>query len=137
MALFISQIFMLIMASLTGLFYSNILVIPTNVLVPVITIFCMVGSFSVRNAMFDVYIMFAFGILGWIMRKNGYPPVAIVLGIILGPIADAELIRTYMLFGNKFYLEFFKRPISLALLIIIFVSALIPYLRTMLIKQKK
>lgn len=137
MALFLSQIFMVIMASLAGYFFSNILVVPTYVLVPVITIFCMVGSFAGRNTMFDVYIMFAFGILGWVMRAYGYPPVAVVLGIILGPIADAELIRAYMRFGNKFYLEFIKRPISLALLIIIFVSVLIPFLRTMLIKQKK
>ncbi len=129
MALLISQVFMVLMACLAGYSFAGLLVVPTYILVPIISIFCLAGSFSVRNSMFDVYILFAFGILGWIMRKYGYPPVATVLGIILGPIADAELIRSYMIFGEQFYLEFFKRPISIVLVIVIILSIVRPYLR--------
>ena len=119
---------MVSVASTLGYFLTGLLRVPNSILVPVVSILCIVGSFAIRNTMFDVYAMFFFGLLGWLMRKFGYPPVAIVLGIVLGPIADGELIRTYSRFGNEFYLAFVQRPVSLVLVMIIILSLMRPFL---------
>lgn len=128
MALFLSQIVMVAMATVAGYLLTNLLVVPTRILVPLVALFCMVGSFAVRNTIFDVFLMLVFGLVGWLMRKTGFPAVAMVLGIVLGPIADAELIRSAMRYGPEFYIQFFRRPISLALVVVITLGLVGPYL---------
>jgi putative tricarboxylic transport membrane protein len=106
---------------------AGVVSISTRYLIPLIGMFCTVGCFVLRNAMFDVYLMFIFGLIGWIMRKHNYPVIAIVLGIILGPIADAELMHTYQRFAGDLTV-FFTRPISLALVIMSILGIVFPYL---------
>lgn len=137
MALFVSQIFMVGMTIIAGISFAKLLVLPTYILVPFITLFCVIGSFSFRNATFDIYLTFIFGIIGWLMRKYDYSPVALILGILLGPIADSELIRIYTQFGNEFYLAFITRPISLVLSILLVLSIIRPYLQNMFLLRKK
>ena len=93
---------------------SRIIKIETKVLAPLIAFLCVVGSFASRSFIFDASIMVVFGLIGFVFSKYGYPPVAIVLGIILGPIADGELMRSAMLFfGNPWMI--FTRPIVIVL----------------------
>ncbi|OGP89029.1 MAG: hypothetical protein A2156_05125 [Deltaproteobacteria bacterium RBG_16_48_10] len=126
MSLFLSQVVMVIAAVAAGYSISGVLSLPNRILVPVVSIFCIVGSFAIRNTVFDIYLMFTFGLIGWLMRKTGFPPVAMVLGVVLGPIADAELTRSFMRFGDDFYFYFFTRPISLALCIVIIIGLVGP-----------
>lgn len=125
-AAIISQVIMLFMSVMAGYGLTNLLNIPTKVLAPVLAIFCVAGSFAVRNALFDVWIMFGFGLFGLMMKRHDFSLPAIVLGIVLGSIADNELIRTYMLFGKSFYTAFVTRPISLVLLVIVIFSVAYP-----------
>jgi len=122
----LSQFFMFVLGVGFSYSLSGILAISTKILVPVIAVLCTVGSFALRNNLFDVGLMFAFGILGWIMKENEYPTIAVVLGIILGPIADAELIRTTIRYGGD-YLIFFQRPISIGLIVAIILMVFMPY----------
>jgi putative tricarboxylic transport membrane protein len=93
---------------------SRVIKIETKFLAPLIAFLCVVGSFASRNFIFDAAIMVVFGLIGFVFSKFGYPPVAVVLGIILGPIADAELMRSAMLyFGNPWMI--FTRPIVVVL----------------------
>jgi len=123
----IEEIVLIAVGFVIAFYFAGIVTIPTRILIPTIAMFCMVGSFALRNAMFDAYLMFIFGLIGWIMRKHGYPVIAVVLGIILGPIADAELIRTHQLFAGDLTV-FFTRPISLALVILSVMAVALPYL---------
>lgn len=134
-ALFISKIVLLIAGLTFSYSLSGVLAVSTKILVPVIAILCVVGSFALRNSVFDAQLMFFFGFLGWLMKKHGYPPIAAVLGIILGPIADAELIRTAMRFRYDFTI-FFRRPISLTLAILTVLSILLPILVSYYKKRK-
>lgn len=129
MACIISQLIMVILAVLSGYGLTNLLRIPTKILAPVIAVFCIFGTFSVRNAVFDVWVMVIFGLIGLLMKKFDFSLPAIVLGIVLGKIADNELIRSYMRFGDEFYLQFIKRPISLVLLVIIVSSIVYPFVQ--------
>jgi len=62
-------------------------------LVPSVILLCLVGTYSVRNSIFDVGLMLAFGVLGFLMRRRHYPIVPLVLGLVLGPIAEENLLR--------------------------------------------
>lgn len=112
---------------------SRVIKIETKFLAPMIAFLCVVGSFASRSYIFDAGIMVIFGLIGFVFSKFGYPPVAIVLGIILGPIADAELMRSAMLyFGNPWMI--FTRPIVVVLFAISIATLLFTARREM--KQK-
>jgi putative tricarboxylic transport membrane protein len=123
----LQQILLMGVGLFIAYYFAGIISVPTRILIPSIAMFCTVGSFALRNTMFDAYLMFFFGLLGWIMRKHDYPVIAVVLGIILGPIADAELIRTHQLSAGDMTI-LFTRPISLALIILSVLAVVFPYL---------
>ena len=135
-AAILSQVVMLAMSIGAGFGLTNLLDIPTKVLAPCILVFCIAGSFSCRNQMFDVYLMFAFGLVGYLMKQFDFSLAGIVLGIVLGGIADNQLIRSAQLFGEDLVKAFFTRPISLVLLIVIVFSMTWPYINGMLKKRK-
>ena len=117
----IEEILLLMIGAVIASFFVRALYVPTRILVPLIMVICFLGAFSVRNTFFDAYLLFGFGLLGWIMKKHGYPVIATVIGIILGPIADAELLRTYQMYGDNMTV-FLMRPICLTLVIFITLS---------------
>ena len=83
-------------------------------LVPSILLFCLVGTYSVRNSMFDVWLMLIFAVLGYLMRRLDYPLIPLVLGLVLGPIAEENFLRAMQLGGNDVG-YFFGSPIAIAL----------------------
>jgi putative tricarboxylic transport membrane protein len=121
----LEEIFLILVGLIIAYYFAGIITVPTRILIPTIVMFCAAGSFALRNTMFDAYLMFLFGLLGWIMRKHQYPVIAVVLGIILGPIADAELIRTHQLSAGDLTI-FFTRPISLVLAILSILAVALP-----------
>lgn len=80
-------------------------------LVPAVLLCCIVGTYSVRGSIFDVGLMLIFGILSFVMQRLGYPIVPLVLGLVLGPIAEENLLRAMQLSNNKFS-YFFESGIS-------------------------
>lgn len=137
LAAIFSQVVMLAMAMGAGYGLTNLLDIPTKILAPCIMVFCVAGSFACRNQMFDVYLMFAFGLVGYLMKQFDFSLSGIVLGIVLGGIADNQLIRANQLFGGELFITFFKRPVSLVLLIVIVVSVVWPYVAPLLKKKNQ
>ena len=103
-----------------GMAYGSVglLKVNTYVLVPVISVMCVIGTYAIRKAIFDVALMLIFGVIGWFMKKYDYPPVALVLGIVLGPIADNQLIRVFARFESEWFLSFFNRPITFVLSVV-------------------
>lgn len=124
-ALFLSQIVMWVAGIMFSYSLSGVLNVSTKILVPVISVLCMMGAFAIRKSMFDCVLVLIFGIIGYLMKKNGYPTIATVLGIILGPIADTNLIRTTIRFQGD-YTVFLTRPICIGLLILTVVGVLVP-----------
>ncbi|NLF42731.1 MAG: C4-dicarboxylate ABC transporter permease, partial [Bacteroidales bacterium] len=84
--LIVASIAMLILGVFFSSGFARAMMIPNSILVPTVAILCVVGTFSIRNSIFDVGLMVLFALLGIIMNRCDYPPIAIVLGIILGPI---------------------------------------------------
>ena len=115
-AAIVSQVIMVVMATGVGYGLSGALTVPTRVLIPCLMLFAILGAFALRNATFDVYLMLACGALGYLMKRRGYSPAAVVMGVILAPIADNELIRCFQLYGADWYMAFVERPIAAGIL---------------------
>jgi putative tricarboxylic transport membrane protein len=97
----------------------QVLRVPQHVLVPIIFVLCAVGSFAIAGRMFDVYVMLAFGILGYFLRHFGYPMAPLVLGIVLGDLLEKNLRRALILSDGDLT-PFFTRPISAVVAAMIF-----------------
>ncbi|MDR1322295.1 MAG: tripartite tricarboxylate transporter permease [Gracilibacteraceae bacterium] len=121
----IGNIVMLCEGSFFAYLFSLTMKIRTMYLVPIITLFCVIGSYSIGATLYDVIIMICFGVLGVLFKRNGYPSIAIVLGMILGPIADGNLIRTAMTYNGNFSV-LFTSPICIFLLLLALCSVVVP-----------
>lgn len=84
------------------------------VLMPVILLFCIVGSFAINSSVFGIGVMLAFGLIGYVMEENGFPVAPLILGLILGPLVERTLSQASIMARGD-VLMFFERPVSLIL----------------------
>ena len=99
--------------------------IPIYQLLPPILIFCVVGSFALNNRMFDVWVMVACGLLGFLMERAKVPLAPFVIGFVLAPIAEAKL-RTALQISGGSYMPIFDRPIAVVLVVCSIVLLFLP-----------
>ena len=81
----------------------QVLKLPYRILFPLILMFCIVGVFASGNAVFDVFVMVMFGVLGYLMRKFGYEPAPLVLAFVLGPMLENNLRKSLILSHGDFH----------------------------------
>jgi len=120
---------MMIMASFASLVVSlsfvraqvKILLVPRYILMPIVFVLCVIGSYAINVRVFDIWVMMAFGVIGYVMRKYNYPAAPLVLGVILGDMADVNLRRALIRAAGDVS-PFFTRPISLILIILIILT---------------
>lgn len=91
--------------------------LPRGLLLPLIIPICVIGAYAVRLNMFDVWVMFAFGLFGYILNRYRFPTAPIVLGVILGPLADENFRRAMLVFEDKTLGFIFSQWIGTILLI--------------------
>ncbi len=96
----------------------KVLRIPQPVLMPVVGLLCIIGSYSLGNNIFNLYLMVPIGIVAYFLGEMGYPIAPLVIGMILGPMADESLRRALMVSQGSF-VPMFTRPVSLILVILI------------------
>lgn len=115
--------------------FSKIMKVPYTALGPAIVLFCIIGTFAVRNSVFDIWIMLLFGVIGYYLDKMKFPLATIILGVVLGPIAEEEFRRALQMSHGDFSI-FLTRPISAILLGLALLSVVLPTLRK-LMKNKQ
>ncbi|MFB0919027.1 MAG: tripartite tricarboxylate transporter permease [Clostridiaceae bacterium] len=113
--------------------FTQIIKVPFNILGPIIIVLCMVGSFAIRNNMLDVWITLIFGVIGYIFEKFDYPTSPIVIGSVLGALAENEFRRSMVMSSGSWGI-FFSSPIAAGLIIFGVLSFIIPLARN--IKKK-
>lgn len=117
LAFIIANILMVPFGYLAIKFSSQMLRVPRNILMPGILMFCIVGSFAINNATFDVGTMMVMGVIGYFLEGNGFPVAPVVLGIVLGPIVEKNFMMS-MIKTDWDVFQFFTRPVSAVLCII-------------------
>ena len=99
--------------------------IPMYILASVILAYCAIGVFALHNITFDIWVMFGFGVIGYFMRKLGFPLAPMILGVVLGKLAELNIARPIGISDD--YSLFVTRPWSLFFLIMAIVSVLFPF----------
>lgn len=102
--------------------FAAISIIPMGLVIPAVLVLSAVGAFALNNNLFDVWSLWIFGLVGYWFFKNDIPLAPFILGVLLGPILEDNLIRALQL-GPL--VEFITRPISLGLLILSFGSIML------------
>jgi len=97
----------------------QLLRVPREVLMPVILLFCIVGSFAINNSVFGVVLMLAFGLIAYFMEENGFPVAPAILGMVLGAMLEEHFIRA-MIRGDGEFIAFVQRPIAAGLAVAVF-----------------
>lgn len=106
----------------------KVLNVPRNILMPVILIFAIVGTFAINNSVFDVMVMLAMGVLAYVMEENDFPIAPAVLGVVLGGMLEEHFVFS-MIKADGDFLMFFSRPIAGALGVLAILVWLIPLFR--------
>src|SRR5262245_41495147 len=103
---------------------------PRELLLPVILLFCIVGSFAINNSAFGVLLMLLFGLVGYLMEENGFPVAPAILGMVLGAMLEENFISS-MIKADGRLIAFFERPIAAGLGIVTIAVLCVPLLRAL------
>jgi putative tricarboxylic transport membrane protein len=120
-AMLVAQFAMLFIGAAGIRFFAKVIMVDRAILTPAIFVLSMVGAFAMRSNIFDVYTTLAFGILGYLMTRYDYPLSPILLALILGPMAEANLRRAMVISGGDPSI-LVSRPIAIALMLLAVLS---------------
>jgi len=124
-SLYIGNVMLLVLnLPLVGL-WVKLLKIPRPQLYAGILIFATVGVYGMRQSAFDLYLMFAVGLLGVLMRRFDFPTAPVIVGMILGPLAEAQM-RNALSIGEGHWGVFIERPMSASLLALVLAVLVLP-----------
>lgn len=118
-------------------YVAKVSLVPMAILGPVIVCLSTVGTFAIRNNIFDVYIMLLFGIFGYVLRETGFATAPLVLGMVLSEICENNWRRAMILSRGNMFTYFMHRPIALVLAILIILSLFSPMLMKFVNKKSK
>ncbi|MET3461219.1 tripartite tricarboxylate transporter permease [Variovorax atrisoli] len=134
-SLYIGNVMLLVLnLPMVGL-WVKLLKIPKPQLYAGILIFATVGAYGMRQSAFDLFLLYAIGLLGVVMRRFDFPTAPVVVGMILGPLAEAQL-RNAMSIGEGSAAVFFQRPMSIALVVIVVAVLVLPRLAKRMSERK-
>jgi len=115
--------------------FSLFVKLKTSLVMVAVTVFCIIGSYALRNSVFDVYVMFIFGLIGYAFEKLRIPLAPMILGLILGRTVEDNL-RVGLIKTKGSFLPFLSRPISLTLFVMIVLVLIVPPLTKILSRKK-
>jgi putative tricarboxylic transport membrane protein len=133
-SLYLGNLMLLILnLPLVGL-WVQILKIPQALLYGGILIFATIGTYGISRSVVDLILLYAIGALGFVMRRTGFPLAPVIIGMILGPLAEQEF-RRAMTISQGDPTIFFSHPLSLTLLLIAGLALLAPLVRRLLLRR--
>ncbi|MAR71287.1 hypothetical protein C6W88_11620 [Halomonas litopenaei] len=116
MAMLVAALMVLVVCLFSMRWFLRVTEVPKSIIVPVVLVCCVIGAFALNNRVTDIYLLLGVGVFGYVLSKLDYPLAPLVLGVILGPIAETNLRRALM--SDENWTLFFTRPISLGLLLL-------------------
>lgn len=126
-SMYIGSVILLILNLPLIPYFAKILDMPRALLISLIVVFCVIGVYGIGFNTFDLWLLLGFGVIGFIMRMNGFPAAPMILALILGAIMEESLRRALQISRGD-WMIFVDKPISLTLLILAALSLLLPLL---------
>lgn len=114
----------------------RVLRIPQGVLSAIVVMFCIVGAYANRNSVSDVWVIVIFGVLGYAFEKLKFPISPMVLGVILGPLAENSYMQTMISYHND-WTVFFRERLSGTLMVVSILAMFFPLLRHLLLQRRQ
>jgi len=134
-SLYIGNLMLLVLnLPMVGL-WVKLLKVPKPQLYAGILIFATVGAYGMRQSAFDLFLLYAIGMLGVLMRRFDFPTAPVVVGMILGPLAEAQM-RNAISIGEGSWLVFLQRPMSVTLVVIVLTVLILPRVMKTLSRRK-
>ena len=137
LAMFLAGIVFLILGVFVGRGIIKMLGAPMPVIMAIVTILCIVGSYGYNNRIQDVYLMFFFGLLGYLMSKFKFPSAPLILGIILGGSMVDKNLRRGLVTAKMDFTVFLTRPICIVMIILILFLLFQGFVRPALKRRKE
>nr|WP_290696251.1 tripartite tricarboxylate transporter permease [Halomonas sp. UBA3074] len=109
-SLLIGAVVMVLCNLLLVRWFAKISLIPQQILVPVVLMLCAIGAYALNNNLFDIWVLFIFGIIGYLLWKAEVPLTPLILGVVLGDNLERQLFRALEL--NESWMTFLTRPLS-------------------------
>ena len=134
-ALIVINVIMLFQGMALSRIFTRILRTPEPLLLVMVVILCLLGSYGVRGNTFDLVVTLAFGVIGYLMRLFGFPVAPVVIGLVLGPQFETSLRQGLILTDNSF-LAFFAHPIASILFVVTLLILALPLFRSLLHKRR-
>jgi putative tricarboxylic transport membrane protein len=129
-ALILTQVFILIVGLTLAPYLARISLIPNEIIVPAVIVVSLLGSYGIRNMMVDVILSVFFGFLGYVMKKAGFNPIPLILGLVLGEMVEKNFHRALMISGGSYGI-FFSSFICKLLILLTVLSLAGSYLAPM------
>ena len=111
--------------------FAHILDMPRPLLLPVILVFSIIGVYAMDSRMFDVWLLFGFGVLGFFMRLYQFPAAPMIMALVLGPLMENAM-RQSLMMSNGNPMVFVTRPVALAIFIVAAIFLALPIIRAWL-----
>jgi putative tricarboxylic transport membrane protein len=115
--------------------FVKILDFPEAVVSAFVMVFCFIGALSIRSNVTDLWLMIGFGVIGYLCERLRFPIAPMVLGVILGPIAEESFLNSMISFGND-WTVFFTRPVSGALMALTMLVLSLPVLSALRVRLR-
>ncbi|HEY4553773.1 MAG TPA: tripartite tricarboxylate transporter permease [Bacillaceae bacterium] len=133
-SMYLGNVILLIINIVAIPLFLMIVKLPYRFMIPVIITLCLIGTYSLNNSLIETWILLIFGVIGFFMKLYGYSPAALVLALVLGPLAENTL-RQSLIMSDQGVGIFLTRPVSLLFFVLILVVVLFPYVKKLVIKR--
>ncbi|MGK0544852.1 tripartite tricarboxylate transporter permease [Halomonas cupida] len=132
-SLLIAAIAMVLCQLLLVRWFARIALIPQQILVPIVLMLCAIGAYALNNNLFDIWVLFGFGIFGYLLWKADVPLAPLILGVVLGNNLEQQLFRALEL--DSSLMTFFTRPLSACFIALSVASVLLAVFQNRKIKR--
>ena len=126
-AMLVANVMFLFMGLYAAKFFARISLIPTTLLWPIVFALCVIGAYSLNSSLLDIWIVMAFGVLGFFARRHGFAVAPIAVGLILGEMVETNLQNSLKMFDGEWWL-IFTQPLAVVFLVLAFLGLCGPYL---------
>jgi putative tricarboxylic transport membrane protein len=126
-AMLVANVMFLFMGLYGAKFFARISLIPTTFLWPIVFALCVIGAYSLNSSLLDIWIVMAFGVLGFFARRHGFAVAPIAVGLILGEMVETNLQNSLKMFDGEWWL-IFTQPLAVVFLVLAFLGLCGPYL---------
>ena len=125
MSFFIGNVLLLVLNLPLAPVFAQMLRIPYGYLYPIILLTSLIGAYSVSNNMFSVWLVFVFGLIGYLMKEVDLPMAPFVLGLVLGPLLEKALVQTSAI-GKGNLGVMFESPIAVGVIALAIAAIVVP-----------